>query len=218
MENNQQKYDLLEIFHASNLTDEYIANKIPTKSIEEFNAEILKNISDKDASKELSIKRLKRTINKENTQDKRKISKIKAQNLTLNILKYFNINVPENLIKSPSKLKELFENEEKIDQIFPNCLKYEKRIVLIIDNFSVHKTYLSRIITKLLNIKLIYLPKYSPFLNPIEQLWRKMKNIIHRNPIKDINYLINKTYEIFFEEVDKPSFFKEWIDKYIAKK
>ncbi|MCC7554296.1 MAG: transposase [Methanobacteriaceae archaeon] len=46
----------------------------------------------------------------------------------------------------------------------------KKRIIIIIDNYSVHKTYLSKIICKLLNIQLIYLPKYSPHLNPIEQL------------------------------------------------
>jgi hypothetical protein len=48
--------------------------------------------------KKTTIKRIKKTINKENTDDKREISKIKAQNLTMNLLNYFNINVPENLI------------------------------------------------------------------------------------------------------------------------
>ena len=137
--------------------------------------------------------------------------------MTLNLLNYFKIPVLENLIKSPSKLKKLFENGDEFNQMFPNCLKSEKRIVIVIDNFSVHKTYLSRIICRLLNIKLIYLPKYSPFLNPIEQLWRTMKNIIHRNPIVDINYLKDKIYEIFNKKVDKPSLVKKWIDEYIAK-
>ena len=101
--------------------------------------------------------------------------------------------------------------------MFPNCLKSEKRIVILIDNFSVHKTYLSRIMCKIFNIKLIYLPKYSPFLNPIEQLWRTIKNILHRNPIPDINFLKEKVNEIFWEQVDEPSFVTKWIDKNIAK-
>jgi hypothetical protein len=189
-----------------------------TRNIDEFNHEISKNISDTHASKELTIKRLKRTINKENTDDKRKISKIKAQNLVLNLLKYFKIDVPKNMINNPYKLKKLFENEKKVDEMFSNPLKNEKRIVIMIDNFSVHKTYLSRIICKILNIKLIYLPKYSPFLNPIEQLWRIMKNILYRHPIADINFLKEKLDEIFWEEVNEASIFKNWINNYIAKK
>jgi putative transposase len=217
MENLEIMHNLLENLQAPNLKTQYVQNQIPTKTIKEFKSEISNNLSDSEASKELTIKRLKRTINKENTEDKRKISKAKAQNLTLNLMKYFNIPVSENLIKSPQKLKQIFENDEKFDKIFPNCLKFEKRIVIIIDNFSVHKTYLSRIICKILNIKLIYLPKYSPFLNPIEQLWRTMKNIIHRNPIKDIDYLKEQVHEIFNEEVDKVSFFEKWNTNYIAK-
>jgi putative transposase len=102
--------------------------------------------------------------------------------------------------------------------MFPNCLKSEKRIVIIMNNFSVHKTYLSKIICKILNIKLIYLPKYSLFLNPIEQLWRTMKNIIHRNPIQDINFLKKKVNKFFYKLVDKNTFVEKWINANIAKK
>lgn len=218
MKNRDIIYDLLEIFQAPNLQTQYIQNHIPTKNLVEFTEEISKNISDEEVSKELTIKRLKRTINKENIEDKRKISKIKAQNLTLNLLEYFNISVSENLIKSPHKLKKIFEKDGTFDKLFPNSLEFEKRIVIILDNFSVHKTYLSKIICKILNIKLIYLPKYSPFLNPIEQLWRTIKNIIHRNPIKDKNYLTEQLNKIFNAEVDKTSLFKKWIDDFIAKK
>ncbi|MCC7554043.1 MAG: transposase [Methanobacteriaceae archaeon] len=41
----------------------------------------------------------------------------------------------------------------------------------------------------MLNIILILLPKYSPHLNPIEQLWRNIKNCIYRNPIINIESL-----------------------------
>ena len=153
----------------------------------------------------------------ENTGDKRKISKIKAQNFTLSLLDSFNINISNDLVKNPLKLKELFDKKEEFDKLFPNCLESEKRIVLIIDNYSVHKTYLSRIICKILNIKLIFLPKYSPFLNPIEQLWRTIKNILHRNSILDIDFLKSEVVKLFYESVDLESFVKNWIDKYIAK-
>ena len=60
-----------------------------------------------------------------------------------------------------------------------------KRICLILDNYSVHKSQFIKKIANILNIKLIYLPSYSPHLNPIEQLWRKMKNIIKQYLIKN---------------------------------
>jgi len=218
MDNTEMIHDLLEIFNSKDFEDEYIKDLIPIKDLDEFKHSILKNIDDADASKELTVKRLKRTLNMENTEDKRKISKIKAQNFTLSLLNYFNISTPDDLLKKPLKLKELFDNQEEFDKLFPNCLKSEKRIVIIIDNFSVHKTYLSRIICKILNIKLIYLPKYSPFLNPIEQLWRTIKNILHRNPIQDIKYLKKKVVKLYYESVDQKSFVQKWIDDYIVKK
>ncbi|MCC7554098.1 MAG: transposase [Methanobacteriaceae archaeon] len=69
-------------------------------------------------------------------------------------------------------------------------------MIIIINNYSVHKTYLSKIICKLLNIQPIYLPKYSHHLNPIEQLWRTIKNSIYPNPIINIESLTNDFYRI----------------------
>jgi len=218
MENKDISFDLLEIFNSKTFHDDYIKNQIPTKDLEDFKQEISNNIADPEISKETTIKRIKITINRENTEDKRKISKIKAQNFTSTLLNYFNIPISNNIINNPLKLKELFEDKEDFNKLFPNCLKSEKRIIIIIDNYSVHKTYLSRIICEILNIKLIYLPKYSPFLNPIEQLWRTIKNILHRNPIRDIKYLIEKVFKLYEELVDKPSFIEKWIAKYITKK
>ena len=218
MEKKDISFNLLEIFNSETFNDDYIKKQIPTKDLEDFKQEISNNIADPEISKETTIKRIKRTINRENTEDKRKISKIKAQNFTSTLLNYFNIHISDNIINNPLKLKEIFENEEEFDKLFPNCLKFEKQIVIIIDNYSVHKTYLSKIICKILNIKLIYLPKYSPFLNPIEQLWRTIKNILHRNPIRDIEYLIEEVFKLFNKLVDKPSFIKKWVAKYITKK
>ena len=206
MQNKEINFNLLEIFNSEDFHDDFIKNQIPTKDLEEFKQEISNNIADPEISKERTIKRIKRTINRENTEDKRKISKIKAQNFTSVLLNYFNIDFSDDLINNPLKLKKLFENKENFDNLFPICLQFEKRIVIIIDNYSVHKTYLSRIICKILNIKLIYLPKYSPFLNPIEQLWRTIKNILHRNPIQDIKYLQEEVFKLYERLVDKPSF------------
>ncbi|MBV1755002.1 MAG: transposase, partial [Methanobacterium sp.] len=41
-----------------------------------------------------------------------------------------------------------------------------------LDNYSTHKAVLVKKVAEILNINLIYLPEYSPDLNPIEDVWR----------------------------------------------
>lgn len=68
----------------------------------------------------------------------------------------------------------------------------DARIHLILDNAGYHKSYEVRSFAEKLNIKLHYLPPYSPNLNPIERLWR----IMH----EEVSY--NKYYSKFSEFTD----------------
>ncbi len=76
--------------------------------------------------------------------------------------------------ENPEKQKEirlshilnLLNNEYLITK-----LKMEKRIVLILDNVPTHKSDFIFEIAKMLNIYLLFLPEYSPDLNPIEGAW-----------------------------------------------
>ena len=51
----------------------------------------------------------------------------------------------------------------------------EKRITLILDRASYYIAKRVKALAKKLRIKLLYLPPYSPNLNPIERLWKFMK-------------------------------------------
>ncbi|MBR0370796.1 MAG: transposase [Methanobrevibacter sp.] len=42
-----------------------------------------------------------------------------------------------------------------------------------------------------LNITLIYLPPYSPHLNPIEQIWRQMKREIKHYYLESKEFYMN---------------------------
>jgi len=53
-----------------------------------------------------------------------------------------------------------------------------RAIVAIIDNFSSHKSALVRQKAKELGIYLVYLPPYSPNLNPIEFIWKSIKRVL----------------------------------------
>ena len=50
-----------------------------------------------------------------------------------------------------------------------------KYIIVVLDNASIHKSKKVKEYCKKNNIYLVYLPPYSPDLNPIEKLWKKVK-------------------------------------------
>jgi len=106
--------------------------------------------------------------------------------------------------------------EKLLNKKIDNYFEDEKRILIILDNYSVHISYLVRLIAKILNIVLIFLHSYSPNLNPIEQVWRTIKLELYTKYIKNETYLINRFKEIFYKIIDRPSFTKEWKDKFIA--
>ena len=57
----------------------------------------------------------------------------------------------------------------------------EKHLYLVLDNAPYNRSGAVKKLAKQLTIKLIYLPPYSPNLNPIERLWKFMKKKIMAN-------------------------------------
>lgn len=53
----------------------------------------------------------------------------------------------------------------------------KKRILLIVDNARIHHAKRVKKYCEEHHIKLIYLPAYSPELNPIEFLWKRIKKV-----------------------------------------
>ena len=60
---------------------------------------------------------------------------------------------------------------EKIEQAYPP----KKRIHLFLDNARYYKNQKVKAFLKTSKIEVHYLPPYSPNLNPIERLWKWMK-------------------------------------------
>lgn len=71
----------------------------------------------------------------------------------------------------------------------------EKGQVVIMDNCSIHKSPKVKELIESVGCRLIYLPPYSPDLNPIENYWAVMKNNIKkiRNNFDDIVEAIDVT-------------------------
>ena len=75
---------------------------------------------------------------------------------------------------------------------------YEKRMIVIYDNASIHKTKKVRIIMKKLKWVVFTIPPYSPELNQIEHTFGILKVRIAKR-----NFNIKKFKEIIREEIIK---------------
>jgi putative transposase len=74
--------------------------------------------------------------------------------------------------------------------------------MIIIDNFRSHHAKLTTETAKKLNIDLVFLPPYSPHLNPIEYIWKTIKRELSPIFIEKQEQLI-KLIEIHFKNRTK---------------
>lgn len=90
--------------------------------------------------------------------------------------------------------------EDATKETIADCLKElreknpEGTILLLIDNFSSHRSTFVKEEAKKLNIDLCFLPPYSPQLQPIEKIWLDIKKILNYYKINLIKnyYKLNK--------------------------
>ena len=69
-----------------------------------------------------------------------------------------------------------------IEQLLPHCRRWpEPKSVLVMDNASFHHTERIEQMCSDAGVKLIYLPPYSLYLNPIEDFLAELKGFIKRN-------------------------------------
>lgn len=91
-----------------------------------------------------------------------------------------------------------------------------KNIVLILDNFSSHKAKITRKYAEDHGINLIYLPPYSPDLNPIEFIWKSIKREVSCEFIRDVEHMKNLIRENFYRFSAKRSFAANWIKVFLG--
>jgi transposase len=66
--------------------------------------------------------------------------------------------------------------------------------IIVIDNASFHQSERIRDLIEKAGCQLIYLPPYSPDLNPIEHYWHKIKNAI-RKLMRDVKITLEDAME-----------------------
>lgn len=91
----------------------------------------------------------------------------------------------------------------------------EKTIIAIADNFKPHKAPDTLEFAEECDINLIFLPPYSPDLNPIEFIWKSIKRVISHTFIQDIDHLRKLIENAFLNYASKLSFAKGWIEYFI---
>ncbi len=69
-----------------------------------------------------------------------------------------------------------------------------------------------------LNISLVYLPPYSPDLNPIENVWKSVKRVISERSTLNTEELEEAIAKAFKKLTESISFAKGWIEKFLGDK
>ena len=88
----------------------------------------------------------------------------------------------------------------------------------MLDNFATHKAKKVKEKASELNITLIYLPPYSPDLNPIEYLWKSIKRIISISSIESTDELLEIVRDSFFGMTASLSSARMWIPRFLYDK
>ena len=90
-----------------------------------------------------------------------------------------------------------------------------KAIVAVLDNFSSHKSKIVRDKARDLGIYLIYLPPYSPDLNPIEYIWKSLKRVlslIFVTSLDEMKAVISAGWNEFSQRL---SYAEGWIKRFL---
>jgi len=91
----------------------------------------------------------------------------------------------------------------------------ERTIVLIWDNAKAHLSRLVRRTAQLLDIILVFLPPYSPDLNPIEFIWKSIKKELSSRFLMCKEEVRDAVEHSFYKFSSSLSFAKAWIRKFL---
>ena len=90
-----------------------------------------------------------------------------------------------------------------------------KEIVLTLDNFPSYRSIIMKKRALELHIRLVYLPPYSPDINPIEFLWKSVKHSVSRTLIAPEMQMKTVVRRTFWETSLFKSYSFGWIRKFI---
>jgi putative transposase len=127
-----------------------------------------------------------------------------------NAFAFYSIN-GNNLIefKDSSKAESVCQFLEKIVEENKG-----KIIILVLDNSRAHQAEKTRVRAKELGIILVFLPPYSPDLNPVEFVWKTIKREVSVRFIQSKEHLRNIIKNEFMRVENSLSFAKKWMETF----
>ena len=126
-----------------------------------------------------------------------------------NLCKKYKINYYKiNKVRKEILIKNL--SDKKLMEM----IKDERKLNLIMDNAQIHKAEVTKIVANILNINIIYLPVYSPFLNPIEKVWADIKRELYKEYYESVEDIISIFRSEFYKIVDNKSYTENWVNKF----
>ncbi|EJM5018605.1 IS630 family transposase [Salmonella enterica] len=112
---------------------------------------------------------------------RRKAVKTTGSRTRLNIMGALNLKA----LTSPLICEYKTINEYNVSRFFNEIRKvypdYHQKVHIILDGAGYHRSQLVKDWAEVVNIKLHYLPPYSPNLNPIERMWKLMNEHARNN-------------------------------------
>jgi len=137
-----------------------------------------------------------------------------TEKIRANIFGIFAVNGNSIVtFRERSKQEDIREVLKEFRRANPN-----KRLVIVLDNFSSHHAILVREYAAENGIRFAYLPPYSPDLNPIEQVWRAIKREVAATFIAGREHLMATITEAFKKLVAKRSYWEKWVVKFLSPK
>ncbi len=127
-----------------------------------------------------------------------------------NAFAFYSIN-GRNLIDfmESSKAENVCEFLEKIVE-----QNLGKRIILVLDNSRSHHADKTVRKARELNITLVFLPPYSPDLNPVEFVWKTIKREVSIRFIQSKEHLKTIIKNEFMKVENSLSFAKKWMETF----
>jgi len=93
-----------------------------------------------------------------------------------------------------------------------------KAVVAVIDNFPSHKSTIVKDKARELGIYLVYLPPYSPDLNPIEYIWKSLKRVLSLlfvRSLDEMKTVISAGWNVFSQRLH---YAEGWIKRFLKEK
>ena len=189
MENQDIKETLYKAVYNSNLDEKNIIQQI------------------KD-NKKISSEEFKNKINK-----RIKNNKLTEKQLIHGIELDINKITPKTIEIKHETEDQILDNLEKSG--VESWISKEKPIAMVLDNYTTHQSIKFQRACEIMNITLIFLPPYSPHLNPIEQVWKSMKRIVSTTYIEDIEHL-KLIFQIeYYKIIKNESYYEIRLEEFI---